>query len=171
MEKAYLDNVLVSAIYSDDQPSESAAIDKILEAYDQGRLDLVTSQVTNDEIDQCPEDWKKKHSRTYCLLEKVQFVEAQDLKGYNSQADPFGGFTSSPRMDDHPTWARLLQIGLDEMDAHHVMLAIENRCNWFLTCDKKTILKYRTEIETEFPPIKLMLPSELVPVLWSSGLS
>jgi predicted nucleic acid-binding protein len=66
---------------------------------------------------------------------------------------------------------RLRDIGLDEKDAHHVMLAIESQCDWFVTCDEATILNrnagaVKAAIETEFPPIKLMLPSALV----SSGL-
>ncbi|AXK38514.1 hypothetical protein [Crenobacter cavernae] len=164
MKKAYLDNVLVCAIYSDDQKGESAALVKILEAYDQHRLELVTSQVTKEEIDKCPEEWKKKHNQTYDRLNKVKYVEAHELKGYNIQDNQFG-FLASPRMDDHPTFTRLQQIGLDENDAKHVMQAIESNCDVFLTCDKITILKYRSEIETEFPSIKLMLPSELVPIL------
>lgn len=160
MKKTYLDTNVVCAIYSDDHPNESAAIDKILELFSQGLLELVTSQVTKEEIDKCPEEWRKKHRPTYNRLNKMKYVEAHELKGYNIQDNQFG-FSASPRMDDHSTFTRLQQIGLDEKDSQHVMQAIESGCGFFLTCDRKTILKYRTEIETEFSSIKLMLPSEL----------
>ena len=56
----------------------------------------------------------------------------------------------------------LRQIGLDRTDAHHLMLAIRAECDIFLTCDKKTILNQRCEIESKFPSIKPKTPLELV---------
>lgn len=162
MKTVYLDSVLVCEIYSNDQKQEeSAAFEAVMDSHSAGQLQLVTSQVTKDEIDQCPEEWKKMHMKAYRLLTKVRYIPAQEHKGYASQSDQFG-FTSWPIMDGHPTWVRLREIGLDEKDAHHVTLAIENQCDWFLTCDKRTILARRAEIEKAFPAIKLMLPSELM---------
>ncbi len=67
----------------------------------------------------------------------------------------------SPRIEDDPVAKRLREVGLDRRDAHHVMLAIRSKCVVFVTCDEETLLKYRTEVEAEFP-IRLRLPSELV---------
>lgn len=163
--KLYLDTNLVCAITKDDQKGESAALTSLLDERDAGHVEIVTSKVTKDEIDKCPEPYKTKHARIYSLLAKVPFVEAHELKGFNIQFDQFGG-VCSPRMDDDPIWVRLRSIGLDSTDAHHVMLAIMSRCDVFLTCDKRTILIWLEEIQMAFPPIKLMKPSEFV----SSGL-
>jgi hypothetical protein len=41
------------------------------------------------------------------------------------------------------------------------MLAIKRECAAFVTCHEATILKYRAQVEAEFP-IRLMLPSEFI---------
>jgi hypothetical protein len=46
--KAYLDNNVVSAIAKDDTKTESDALDRLLTAYQEGQVDLVTSEVTLD---------------------------------------------------------------------------------------------------------------------------
>jgi hypothetical protein len=47
---AYLDNNIVSAIAKDDEPTESDALDRLLEANDEGKVHLVTSKLTLMEI-------------------------------------------------------------------------------------------------------------------------
>jgi len=70
-----------------------------------------------------------------------------------------GGFVTYPLIEDDSVARRLREIGLDRLDAHHVMLAIKRECAAFVTCHEATILKYRTLVEAEFP-VRLMLPSE-----------
>jgi hypothetical protein len=48
--KVYLDNDVVSAIAKDDNAAESAALDLLLAAYRDGKVDLVTSTMTLEEI-------------------------------------------------------------------------------------------------------------------------
>ena len=48
--KTYLDNNVVSAIAKDDTASESEALDRLVRAYEQGKVELVTSEVTLGEI-------------------------------------------------------------------------------------------------------------------------
>ncbi len=64
-----------------------------------------------------------------------------------------------------PTSRALRKPGLDRTDAHHVMLAIREHCKFFITCDARSILKYRNDIEAEFPAIKLRQSSEVVAAL------
>jgi hypothetical protein len=71
------------------------------------------------------------------------------------------GFTTYPLIEDDPVARRLREIGLDRLDAHHVMLAIKRECAVFVTCDEATILKYRAQVDAEFP-IRLTLPFKLV---------
>jgi hypothetical protein len=49
--KAYLDNNIVSAIAKDDLPAESEALDRLLKAMDEGKVQLVTSELTLQEIE------------------------------------------------------------------------------------------------------------------------
>jgi hypothetical protein len=44
--KAYLDNDIVSAIARNDKPDQSDALDRLLAAYEERRVDLVTSELT-----------------------------------------------------------------------------------------------------------------------------
>jgi hypothetical protein len=89
------------------------------------------------------------------------------LYGFNTILRPLGsvsgtsGFTTYPLIEDDPVARRLREIGLDRLDAHHVMLAIKRECAVFVTCDEATILKYRAQVDAEFP-IRLTLPSKLV---------
>ena len=46
----YLDNNGVSAMARDDMPSESEALNRLLAAYSEGRVALVTSEITLREI-------------------------------------------------------------------------------------------------------------------------
>jgi predicted nucleic acid-binding protein len=48
--KAYLDNNIIGAIAKDDHPVESDALDRLLKAKDEGKVDLVTSELTLAEI-------------------------------------------------------------------------------------------------------------------------
>jgi hypothetical protein len=88
------------------------------------------------------------------------FVDDQVLDGFNT-FESAGSMFVSPRHEAEPIAKRLREIGLDRTDAHHVMLAIQNECAVFATCDRKTILRYRVEMEAECP-ICLMRPSEFV---------
>jgi hypothetical protein len=111
-----------------------------------------------------PEQYRDAHEAIRAALPRVEFADDHQLYGFNtmySGAGGRGGFTTHPLIEDDPVARRLREIGLDRLDAHHVMLAIKRECAVFVTCDEATILKYRTAVEKEFP-IHLMLPSELV---------
>jgi hypothetical protein len=97
------------------------------------------------------------------LVKGVPFAEDHKLIGINSHWDRHGGF-SSPVIQVDPISTALRIIGLDQMDAHHLMLAIRSQCDLFLTLDKRTILNRRTKIEEQFP-IRLMDPEEFARIL------
>ena len=48
--KAYLDNNVVSSIARDDTATKSDSLDALMAAYDAGKVDLVTSELTLEEI-------------------------------------------------------------------------------------------------------------------------
>jgi hypothetical protein len=52
--KVYLDNNVVSSISRDDNKAQSAAITRLLEAHEQRKVEVVTSEITLEEIRKCP---------------------------------------------------------------------------------------------------------------------
>jgi hypothetical protein len=66
--KVYLDNNIVSAIAKDDEPAESSALDRLLTAKDEGKVDLVTSELTLQEIKRYQGSMRTPLERTFRLL-------------------------------------------------------------------------------------------------------
>jgi hypothetical protein len=133
--KAYLDNNIVSAIAKDDIAAESAAIDTVLAAFDDGRLELVTSDVTRREIDNYNRASSRRGvERIFHLLAKVPYVESSTVVGFHSSGDARTSI-SYPLMEDDPTVTDLRRLGVEPTDAHHLMLASKAGCDIFLTCD------------------------------------
>ena len=163
--RVYADHVVVAALWRWDQrKEENAAIHMLKEWSDTGQITLVVSDVHYRERP-LPEQYRHAQDAILAVLPRVEFVEDHQLIGFNtmySGAGGRGGFTTHPLIEDDAVARRLGDIGLDRLDAHHVMLAIRRQCVVFVTCDEKRILRHRTRIEAEFPPIRLMLPSELV---------
>jgi predicted nucleic acid-binding protein len=157
--KIYLDNNIVSAIVKDDYPDESAALDKLLESVEARKLEIVTSELTRREIERYQGSTRKAIDRVYRLREKVSFLDDHTVLGFHSEWHSSGG-ASYPLVEDDVISVELRRMGLGRTDAHHLMLAIRAKCDVFLTCDEKTILKHRAAIEARFP-IKLKKPSEL----------
>ena len=132
--KAYLDNNIVSAITKDDNRPESVAIDRLMIAYEADKVELVTSQLTLDEIQSCPAAYRPPLERTFRLMQKVPLVRWDELLGMNSYGDQ-GTWISSPRIQNDPLFDQLLKCGLAVMDARHVFVAARNSCDSFITCD------------------------------------
>ena len=156
--KTYLDNDIVSAIVKDDNANESGAIDKVLAAFEAGRLDLVTSDVTREEIEDYQGRAKTSLERTLRLLKKVPYIESHKLLGSHSYGDE-RTWINSPIIEDDPTVKRLREMGVKPIDAHHLMVAIKSHCDVFLTCDGG-ILHRSKEIKNVFS-IEPLSPSAL----------
>jgi hypothetical protein len=161
--KAYLDNNVVCALAKDDVDAvESAALDALMELSDCDAVCLQTSRLSLGEMERCSKPDKLKTARRfYRALDKGTFIEDHTLLGFHNQWDHTGG-CSCPLIEDDQYTKELRGIGLDRTDAHHVMLAIRNGCSYFVTCDEKSILKYRAAVEAMYPQIKLRKPSGLV---------
>ena len=160
----YADQNVVSALQrSDQRPDENEAIRLLKEWSDNGRITLVVSAVHDREAP-TPEQYRTEQAKILALFPRVEFADDHTLYGSNtvySGPGGTGGFVTHGLMEDDAIARRLREIGLDRLDAHHVMLAIRRECAVFVTCDEDTILKHRTRVEAEFP-IRLRLPSELV---------
>jgi hypothetical protein len=158
----YLDNNVVCGVTKDDLPAgESDALTQLVQLHSERKVRVVTSELTRKEM----EGWKGKNrppaERVFYLLEKVEFLPDPEVVGFCNQWDRTGGW-SYPLVGDDPVVRSLLDIGLDRTDAHHLMPAIKHNCEYFVTCDEKTVLKYKAAVEARYPQLKLLRPSEMV---------
>jgi hypothetical protein len=131
--KAYLDNNIVSAIAKNDTPKESEALKRLLDAYEGGKVDLVTSEVTLQEINAYREPPPAVHE-TFQRLKKVPIVRWDQLKGVHSYGDE-RTWINAPLIENDPMYNSLLKLGVKTVDAQHVFVAVKNACDPFLTCD------------------------------------
>jgi hypothetical protein len=115
--KIYLDNDVVSVIAKDDDPAESDALDRLLGAYGDGKVDLVTSTVTHKEIESHQGPQRPALKRIFRLLKEVPNA-------------------CIPMIRHDPLYDDLVKRGLEDIDAWHVFLAAKNGCDAFLTCDR-----------------------------------
>jgi len=132
--KAYLDNNIVSSIARDDTATESDALDALIAAFDAGKVDLVTSELTLEEIEHYSGPGRKLVERTFRLLKKVPVVRWDEMLGINSYGDKYT-WLSSPMIQNDPLYDALLKTGLGTIDARHVFVAAKQACTVFLTCD------------------------------------
>jgi predicted nucleic acid-binding protein len=132
--KAYLDNNVVCAIAKDDTPAESDALDRLLVAYEEAKVGLVTSELTLEEI-KAYRGQRRSVERTFRLLEKVPIVRWDQLLGINSHGDKYT-WINSPMIQNDLIYGKLLELGVETVDAQHVFVAAKNACDAFLTCDK-----------------------------------
>ena len=132
--KAYLDNNIVSAIAKDDTAAESDALNRLLAAKDAGKIDLVTSEVTLEEIKRYAGPARKPVERAFRLLEKVPVVRWDELLGIHSYGDSHT-WINSPLIQNDPLYDALLRLGLRSVDSQHLFVSAKNACAIFLTCD------------------------------------
>jgi predicted nucleic acid-binding protein len=132
MKKAYLDNNVVSAIAKNDTPTESDALRRLLDAYEEGKVDLVTSEVTLHEINRY--QGPASIQETFQRLRKVPIVRWDQLIGMHSHGDE-RTWINAPIIQNDPAYGSLLKSGVKAVDAQHVFVAAKNACDPFLTCD------------------------------------
>ena len=105
--KVYLDNDVVSAITKEDNPAESDALDRVLAAYGDGKVDLVTSTVTHKEIESYQGPQRPVIKRIFRLLKEAPNA-------------------CIPMIQNNPLYDDLLKRGLEAIDAWHVFVAVKN---------------------------------------------
>jgi len=160
--KAYLDNDVVSGFRKRDLKLEDlAAMTRLKGLADKGRISLVVSAIHDHEAAPLREQYRKEQQEILAIFARVEFADDHRFYGMNLIDLGTRGFIANPLVEDHPIAQRLRKIGLERRDAHHVMLAVRRECDWFVTCDVRTILKYRLAVEAAFP-IRLRRPSELL---------
>jgi predicted nucleic acid-binding protein len=158
--KVYLDSNIVSAIAKDDIPTESQALNRLLQAWDDKKVDLVTSEVTLWEISAHQDELKRRLvERTCRRLAKAQIIRWYELAGMYSYGDRHT-WISTPIIQNDPAYEALLAFGLEVVDAQQVFVAVKQKCNIFLTCDRG-VRDRAAAIKDQFALI-VQKPSEFV---------
>jgi hypothetical protein len=98
--------------------------------------------------------------------DEVSVVQADHrLLGFNNVDLGRYGFISSPIISDivnEDLFAKLRAAGLEDADAKHVMYAVANRCQVFVTLDTRDILPRRSAVEAVSLPMRILRPTELM---------
>jgi len=162
--RAYLDKVIVSGrIRTDLERTEMVAVQELYQLADEGGLEIVTSR----------ESWREQE-RTRDPIVRAALQEGRGdvpvlqhdhrVLGFSHLQDQYGGFIANPPVTDivdKRLFAHLGAAGLKDADARHLMYAVCNNCQRFVTLDRDFI-NNRTVLATLCRGVRIARPSELV---------
>lgn len=154
--RAYLDTSLIVGLAKRDlRPTEHEALRELLRLGKAGRIELVTSSVTEEEISRYAGELRELQEDIYALLSDVPTVPESRTDSGMLLMGVGGG------VRDDPAFAAMKELlpGVD--DARHVFQALVNGVDYFVTDDWRTIVSRASEIEAQVS-IHVRLPSELV---------
>jgi predicted nucleic acid-binding protein len=160
MITAYLDHCVVSGMVSGDlESAEMSAIQSLQKAVDDGRLQIVTSQESRREQGRATDPIRAR-------LEQARPVplvkENEKLLGMHSYGDQLT-WISHPMLTeyvDSELFENFKKAGLKEADARHLMYAVHNKCDRFVTTDSD-FLRRRSQLTPLCGSTKIVRPSEL----------
>lgn len=162
---AYLDNNLIGPNL-EQEPGEKKALEDLVEylsAQNIGFTQLTSNRTANEY-----EKWKDKAKQEAMRKDhatKGRVTRDHTVKGFVGMWDRYGGGGTFPIVADVPNeddYKVLRSLGLQDMDAKHIAIAIHHQCDYFLTRDRRSILNHRDRVQAQFPAIKLMRPAELL---------
>ena len=159
---AYFETSIVSG-FARKQMSEQeqAATVRLFELWHEERVSLVTSSVTNDELDLVPPEHRPEHEAVYACLRKIPTVDEQTVW---PRAVKAGSQVYPPAVVNDPDFGPLQELLRDRPDALHIFQALKNGVDYLVTRDEATILVHAAELEAHFG-VRVVLPSALVAVL------
>jgi predicted nucleic acid-binding protein len=162
--KAYLDNMIVCGIVRSDLGGEMTAVRNILERTSSRQLEVLTSSESQREQDRTKdESVRSQFEQRRPIVPGV--AEDHLLLGIRAQYLPGGGFYANTpiltEVVDETLLATLKAAGLKAADARHLMYAVHNGCDWFVTTDAH-FLDRRPALEESCRGLRILKPSELV---------
>lgn len=159
MYKVYLDTCIISGLAKEDLPQkEQDALFQLLDLHDRGELSLVTSYITLTELEKIPAEFRRRHEIFFRLIKKIPVSRAIWVN--DKWTLVVGG---GKRVD--PLFTRLKTILPDENDVYHVFQALKSNCFYFVTTDRRTILKHNIKLFMQFDEFMVMSPSEIMSLL------
>ena len=161
MLKIYFENTVISAITRRDyDKAEQDAIDQLIDWARANCVVIGTSCQSPREMERAPSEYQAKLKTG--LSEPDLAKDDHKVLGFHMQMDQLGGWISSPLVTDiidEPLYSDLLAAGLKSDDAKHLMYAVHNGYQRFVTLDRD-FLKRRVELEKHCPSIRILSPSE-----------
>jgi predicted nucleic acid-binding protein len=160
MITACLDHCVVSGMASGDLGIvEMSAIQSLKKAVDDGRLQIATSQESRREQGRATDSIRARleQARPVSLVK-----ENEKLLGMHSYGDRFT-WISYPLLTeyvDSELFENLKKAGLKEADARHLMYAVHNKCDRFVTTDRD-FLRRRSQLTSLCGNTRIVRPSEL----------
>ena len=165
MSRVYLETSVVTAMVKRDQSAEEmTALDWILENAQQHNLTLVTSRESIREIERTSDEQTRETLKS--VYSRVKVVEDDHIVlGSSTYADQWTCITT-PLVSDvvaKDVFDKLGTIRLKGSDQKHLMYAIHNKCDVFLTFDRNDFINRdrRAQIESSYTSIKVRTPKEL----------
>jgi len=161
--RVYLDNVAASGrVIGDLVAVEMEALREIERAASAGKVKLVTSRESWREQERTRDP--EKRTRLEAARAEVSAV-ANDhvVLGFSSATGPYGTVAANPIVTDivdQALFADLKRVGLRDADARHLMYAVVNTCDRFVTLDPDFLYR-RDALETRCRTIRIVKPSEL----------
>jgi len=160
----YLDTCIISGIAEMDLPDNDIdALINIFEQSKKGKIKIATSLISKEEIGKIPIKYRKKHELIYYLLTDLTYFNyLKPIMNYGSTIIGCGvgvGFSSHLKRKVDPILNKLKLLLPDKNDALHIFQAAKNKIQYFLTVDRKTILRFENQIE-EICKIKVIRPQE-----------
>jgi hypothetical protein len=166
MTRVCLDTVITSGrVLEDlDSPEEMAAVRAITQLSTDGRIKMVTTEVSR--IEERRTTNAAKRSALEARWNEVSVVQPPPVPlGFNILDDDESlSFISSPILSDidQTLLAALRGIGLAQMDASAVVYAVTTKCDYFVTFDSNDLLPHKVAIEKICPQIKVVTPTEFI---------
>ena len=144
------------------------AVERLYALHDASVIKRVTSKMSG--IEQARTTDLQKRAALAANAHLVSVVQNDHrLLGFANLDYGARGFISYPLIDDIVDTALYEQLtksaGLKAADAKHVMYAVANDCDYFVTLDTRDLLPRRSAIELLCPKLKIMTPTEAVVTL------
>jgi predicted nucleic acid-binding protein len=164
--KVYLDNVIVSGIVRGDlqPPEEMAAVHALAKADEKGQIEIYTSRWSWAEQDRTSNDLiRTKFKESRGKFEVV--ADDHRVIGFWNQEGRFGTESTNPMVTeivDERLFSDLKKAGISGGDARHLMYAVHNKCDRFVTLDCRDLLPNRSAVAPLCRGTKIVKPSELV---------
>jgi predicted nucleic acid-binding protein len=164
--KAYLDNVIVSGMVRGDlqPPEEMAAVGALAKADEKRQIEIYTSRWTWAEQDRTGDEFVRVKFKEF--RGKIEIVaDDHRVLGFWNDEDPrFGTVSTNPMVTefvDERLFSDLKKAGISDGDAKHLMYAIHNKCDRFVTLDTYDLLPMRSDVAPLCRGTKIVRPSEL----------
>jgi len=168
--RIYFDNVIDSGVKRGDlHPPEELEAARALDA--DPSLEAVTSRQSWREQERTRDDTTRQLLKD-ARPEVPTVPDDHRVLGMAHYQDRFGGMMSMPLVSDitdRALYDALVAAGLKTDDAQHLMYAVTNGCERFVTMDTKDILPIRHQLEPLCRGLKIARPTELVAERTNAG--